>query len=137
MRNLSFILQFSILSLCLISWAGDIITIPAVTREYEAEAYLESEHLVTNLHLSNHEGRRPLLLILGGSNPGYSFAPGDWQIQAFLERGYHVLEAEYHLNLKSGKVCTIPNKLSQIRLESFCEQIEEYLISTKTGPFIN
>jgi uncharacterized protein len=51
-----------------------------------------------------------------------------------LDRGYHVLEAEYFLR---PTVLTIPDKLSEIRLESFLEEIEEYLKSKKTAPYID
>ena len=52
---------------------------------------ISGEYLVTNLHLSKEKGKRPLLLILGGSNEGFTYAPGDWRIEDFLNRGYHVL----------------------------------------------
>lgn len=116
------------------SWAATISIVPAIKGQYEAEKYLASEHLITNLHLSKKESRRPLLLILGGSNEGFTHVPGDWQIQAFLDRGYHVLEAEFFLK---PRILTIPDKLSQIRLESFWEEIEEYLKSDKTSSFID
>jgi hypothetical protein len=45
--------------------AAHIVIDKAVKGNYEAEKYLASQHLVTNLHLSTQEGKRPLILILG------------------------------------------------------------------------
>lgn len=111
-----------------------ISVVPAIKGQYEAEQYLASQYLVTNLHLSEKPGKRPLILMLGGSNEGFTYEPGDWRINAFLERGFHVLEAEYFLK---PKVLALPDKLSQIRLESFWEEIEEYLKSDKLSPLID
>ncbi len=117
-----------------ITYSSNINIEYAVKDHYEAEKYLLSEYLVTNLHLSKQEGKRPLILMLGGSNEGFTHRPGDWRIESFLERGYHVLEAEYFLKPKVG---TLPDKLSQIRLESFGEEISEYLKSDKIPPVID
>ncbi|HXW52504.1 MAG TPA: acyl-CoA thioester hydrolase/BAAT C-terminal domain-containing protein [Myxococcota bacterium] len=114
--------------------AAEIIPIDAVPGHYEAEKYLLSRHLVTNLHLAKVDEKRPLLLILGGSNESYTYAPGDWRIKSFLDRGIHVLEAEYFLKPKVGSV---PDTLSLIRLESFWEEISEYLKSDKIPQVID
>lgn len=115
--------------------ASDIVISRAMAGEYEPEKYLASQYLVTNLHLSATEGKRPLLLILGGSDGNFSYRPGDERIKDFLDRGYHVLEAAYFFH--TLKINDIPNKLSQIRLESFSEAIEEYLKSDATSPYID
>jgi len=114
--------------------ATDISIIPAIRGQYEAEKYLQSKYLVTNLHLSKKDGRRPLLLILGGSSGGFPYPYGDTKIKMFLDSGYHVLEVAY---FSEGKIDGLPDKLSKIRLESFWEEIEKYLTSEKIAPFID
>lgn len=106
----------------------------AVPDHYEADKYLLSQYLVTNLHLSKIEGKRPLILMLGGSNEWFTHAPDDWKIADFLARGYHVLEAEYFLK---PKISEIPDKLSHIRLESFWEEIGQYLKSDRIPEVID
>jgi pimeloyl-ACP methyl ester carboxylesterase len=95
---------------------------PAEESGYPAGHFLQSTHLITQLSLSNAPGKRPLIILLHGSDGGMGMTNG-WS-EAFHWNGFHVLGMTYFD--KTGRY-SIPTQLTNIRLESFAEELDQYL----------
>jgi pimeloyl-ACP methyl ester carboxylesterase len=97
--------------------------LPAEGSGYPANTFLSTEHLGTKLYLSDKPGKRPLVLLLHGSEGGTGFME-DFGVQETLRaRGFHVLGAIY---FDSSSSFPGPKALNQVRLESFMEEIKKY-----------
>lgn len=105
--------------------------IPAEDSGYPADVDLVSKHLLTRLYLSPLPGKRPLVLLLGGSNPWLSYPPGNYRIERLTKNGYHVLTAQYFLGGNHREIVKdfpeFPNRCENIHIDSFWDQISKYV----------
>lgn len=125
-KNLFFAIMLALFAYTV---SAELVPYDADGSGYPADKYLVTEHLMTNLHFSEAQGKRPLILMFGGSGRFISMFPKNPEIVSLRANGVHVMTAEYHID--DGWFYKyypdFPRSITKIRLESFVEELNKYL----------